>query len=1152
MTKKLFLLCLIASFFTLAFFSFAKVKAANAPALKEGTYLTGQTLSIWPSWSLLGDTLGVNLPSDPINQLAPAGTCVTSTNRFCINDSQCPAGESCVLHDPETGWSVANRRFTFACSKGSYAYRYIASTTPGVYTVRAHFEDTGIAPANMNTFVSSFVSTSIFKVNDSSGICNFDQEISSMQSGICGDGKLNLNKGEECDPPGVIEYANGCVGAIKNLKVCSKSCKWTASTTLCSSLSKCGNGTIEFGEICDDGILNGKYNHCNVTCNGVSPLGKCGDGILQSAYEICDPAAAGKEKYALTKAASCSWDCQNFGPYCGDTIVQNQYGEECDGSQTCSVDGSQGVKVCTNSCLKQDKDAAAWWNMEKLVFSQVGLNKIDDATANGNKLTCPFANCPSTTTGKYGNARLFNSTAGGALGGQRYLTAVTSPSLEATSSLTVEAWIFPTTTSTLYQRIIEKGGPGTGKGYDLEFNIAATSSRVRFNLWNVTQTSVDSKSSIPTGTWTHVVGTYTVNGTSNFAKIYINGVLDNTNSVTKPAPIMAKDTGALALGKSATALTNFFFGSLDEVKIYNRVLSADEVQNNFQSNWLCAATTTPVVNSLPGTCGDGVIDPNEACDRGTANNGRACAPTYGFPCSYCSADCQNTIDVQPSEYCGNGIIESVEKCDAAGDVVYAATTTPGLTLSTKDLVHKGFQELLCSAETSPTHTLRKGTKTCGDCLLGTTRNCVQCGVDTAGVGVNGNIINVLENPRGGTAPDPLFAKKIPSAYLSLSVSKCLSPTGVALCLDPPSVTSPLVGRAKKTSATTDLVSYTLLDPYSSTAKAAMVNSSPICSTGDTFNDKYQMYVNTDWTRPIDFPVLAEPQSWQYDLVLSPVVSSTIRAKDLRVVVSWVGSADFYSGVFNPFVTSSGNTQIEGSSYVFSNTPILCPISGCTYSDADYHYATGTNYFNAPANFKRFGVWYHGFNITPGRTSAEAFTIDTGNMAGNTYAFYVRSPNYPIRSFKTSAKLKVDVYLPELDSDKYHFGTPARTFYLLGAAPSDNQNARYWQVFNFNVPTSSGLSISNIVPIDTIITAPQYFLYTNPLVSNPACTNADWSYSYVPPCVTIWCTILCPSTGYYTVNWTKLTNCRTDLPGAVNHAPVENKPCAVLQTVQTSP
>ena len=1113
-TKKLILLSVMAVM-TLGFFVYQKVNAANAPALKEGTYLTGQTLSIWPSWSVLGNTLGVNLPSDPINQLATAGTCVTSTNRFCINDSQCPAGESCVLHDPETGWSVANRRFTFACSRDSYAYRYIASTTPGFYTVRAHFEDSGISPANYNSFVASFVSTSIFKINDSSGVCNFDQEISSMQSGACGDGKLNTNKGEQCDPPGRIEYAAGCVGSIRNLTVCNKNCQWTASTTPCSSLSKCGNGSREFGETCDDGNLNGKYNHCNITCNGVSALGKCGDSVLQSAYEICDPGAGGVEKYNLNKNLSCAWDCQNFGPYCGDSITQTKFGEECDGSQTCSADGNPGARVCESNCRKKDADAAAWWRLDALVGSQTV-----DASVNANNATCTSPNCPVVGMGKYGQGFTFTQNSNA----PRFLTVASSASLTPTTSFTVEAWIYPINTTTRYQRIVERGGPSVGRGYDLEFNTSATTSAVRFNLWNgPQQTAVDSRA-IATLVWTHVVGTYEKSGTGSIAKIYINGVLENTNVSSAAGGAMGalvKTSGNLSIGKSTTISstgstnTNFFFGSMDEIKIYNRALSASEIQNNYESGWYCATTSTPVVSATSG-CGDNVVDANEACDRGTANNGRACSPTYGQTCSYCSADCQNTIDVQPAQYCGNGVIESSEKCEVAGGNIFSSVTTTGRTTSIKNLSYNGYQELACANETTPPHTIRKGSKSCADCALGTVRTCVQCGADVTGVSVDGNLINVLENPITSSPLDPLFVKKITYGALSLSVSLCKSSTGVELC--PPWLppVSPLVARALK-NINSDLVSYSLHNPHISGYPPALINSDPICSAGDSFNDKYQMYVNYDWSRPLNFPVVADPQSWQYDLVLSPVVSSTKRAKDLRVVVSWVGSGDFYSGVFNPFAstTLNQNPQIEGAAYVVPGP--------------SYKYANGINYYNAPADFKKFGVWYHGFNTTLGQTSAEAFTIDTAFMNGNTYSFYVRAPSYPIRTFKNTAKLKVDVFLPEQDSNQYHYGTPARTYYFIAASPSDNPNARYWQVFNINAPRV-GLSVADITDINAIVTGPAYFKYTNPLVANSTCTAADWQSSYSPS--------VCPLSQTQTRTWTKTTNCIN----GVQHPPTETVSC----------
>ncbi|MFQ6083623.1 MAG: DUF4215 domain-containing protein [Candidatus Aminicenantia bacterium] len=55
----------------------------------------------------------------------------------------------------------------------------------------------------------------------------------------------------------------------------------------------CGNGEIDEDEFCDDGADNGRYaynandRYCNSTCSGWAPY--CGDGIVQSEYgEECD------------------------------------------------------------------------------------------------------------------------------------------------------------------------------------------------------------------------------------------------------------------------------------------------------------------------------------------------------------------------------------------------------------------------------------------------------------------------------------------------------------------------------------------------------------------------------------------------------------------------------------------------------------------------------------------------------------------------------------------------------------------------------------------------------------------------------------------------------------------------------------------------
>jgi len=71
-------------------------------------------------------------------------------------------------------------------------------------------------------------------------------------------------------------------------------------------------------------------------------------------------------------------------------------------------------------------------------------------------------------------------------------------------------------------------------------------------------------------TWYHLAGTYDGEG----LKAYKDGVLITTNDAPSGPP--AAETGTLKLGKHATA-EQYFTGTVDEVRIYNRALSAEEV-----------------------------------------------------------------------------------------------------------------------------------------------------------------------------------------------------------------------------------------------------------------------------------------------------------------------------------------------------------------------------------------------------------------------------------------------------------------------------------------------------------------------------------------------------------------------------------------------
>jgi hypothetical protein len=79
--------------------------------------------------------------------------------------------------------------------------------------------------------------------------------------------------------------------------------------------------------------------------------------------------------------------------------------------------------------------------------------------------------------------------------------------------------------------------------------------------------------------WYHVVGTY---NTSHLC-IYLNRVLANCTAFTGA---LVTNNLPLRIGRLSTGETNteYFNGSLDEVRIWNRALSASEISQHYYSN----------------------------------------------------------------------------------------------------------------------------------------------------------------------------------------------------------------------------------------------------------------------------------------------------------------------------------------------------------------------------------------------------------------------------------------------------------------------------------------------------------------------------------------------------------------------------------------
>ena len=80
---------------------------------------------------------------------------------------------------------------------------------------------------------------------------------------------------------------------------------------------------------------------------------------------------------------------------------------------------------------------------------------------------------------------------------------------------------------------------------------------------------------LTTNTWTHVAGTY--DGTT--LRLYVNGVQVGSQAKTGSMPVSANP---LQIGGDSI-YGQYFPGSIDEVRVYNRALSATEIQSDMNT-----------------------------------------------------------------------------------------------------------------------------------------------------------------------------------------------------------------------------------------------------------------------------------------------------------------------------------------------------------------------------------------------------------------------------------------------------------------------------------------------------------------------------------------------------------------------------------------
>jgi len=250
--------------------------------------------------------------------------------------------------------------------------------------------------------------------------------------------------------------------------------------------------------------------------------------------------------------------CFNPAGNAGDVIYNGGYRVEqyCNGGSWQKMGGAGD----TASGL------VGWWK-----FDDGSGTSAADSSGNGN--TGTLTNGPPWTAGMLNGALTFNGT-------NQYVNLGGAASLAGGSAVTVSAWVKSTGSD---GEIVARRDLSQGS---MSWELLITGGKARFTNMTSAGSNFDyqvtSGSSISTGVWTHIAGVYT--SSDGVLRIYVNGVADGT---TIGSGTIAAHSGVKtfvgAYSDASSLPANSFAGTIDDVRVYNRALSASDVMTLYTS-----------------------------------------------------------------------------------------------------------------------------------------------------------------------------------------------------------------------------------------------------------------------------------------------------------------------------------------------------------------------------------------------------------------------------------------------------------------------------------------------------------------------------------------------------------------------------------------
>jgi hypothetical protein len=218
---------------------------------------------------------------------------------------------------------------------------------------------------------------------------------------------------------------------------------------------------------------------------------------------------------------------------------------------------------------------------------------------------------------------------------------------------TYSLWIKPLDTE--FRNIIEYNGPHSQIWLDLRYS--------KLKFIDLRGGRLFSQSELPLNQWTHAVVTHNGEGVT---AIYLNGQLDAEGLITLE---YAENPTQFHIADKIFGRTDFYNGSLDDVRIYNRVLNAQEIQDLYDGVVTNRCIAVPVVGGGSSSGGGG---------RGGGGGGGGSSPVLF------RAQADDLVELEESQDLREGGSGGGGRVQGNSIITDRFTITSELTLSERD------------------------------------------------------------------------------------------------------------------------------------------------------------------------------------------------------------------------------------------------------------------------------------------------------------------------------------------------------------------------------------------------------------------------------------------------------------------------------------